>query len=796
MSDAKAAGFDYLRGMPFKASVAQPEQPVMPLPESAEAETDDLIGRVLGDTYQIESVIGQGGVGRVYRARHNRIRTKLFALKVLHPEHSRDAQQLARFQQEAEAAAALSHPRVVGVYDVGRTDDGHSYLACELLNGLDLDAYLLKYGKLDLRAALILGLQICEALESAHAENVVHRDLKPQNVFLQFGLDGELPVQPDVKLLDFGLSRFLDHTDTQLTKTGTVMGTPAFMAPEQAMGKRGDHRVDVYGVGIILYAALTGCLPFQEENLTAMLVSVMTQEPPRPRSLVPDLPESVELLVQRAMAKEPDDRYGSIADLKAALLGILQAEGPLPAELTGYRPPMGSVVLAENNYNLRTSRPRLLFYGVSAVLVLAALVTSSVSGLELFVGPISLSRTELALLLAGIAGTVAMPAVLAFRNFRRTIWSNSAKVLDILERVRAPLCAALITYGVVAIFVRFLDDFISRFGESALFVQRPGLGWAGFTWVFLAISLLSAGMTHFKRWATEGPNGIKRRAWLGAPFWTFTLLSIGVLLLWGLKWRASDLQREAVIAAAVAKQEAKVQQTFQPSGPTKQSPLSSPPPPPIRLAGDEELAKAMAKGIDGLLPLSEGYPRDARVLEPLLLAFASRATGLADAMVTAERLLEVAPEKRDSINLGVIVLRAAKTPGNASELAFELMQKKLGASGADLLYQLANGTGSTATRATDLLESDEVQSNMSPALRVLLELEDAETCAARLPYLDRAAHLGDHRAAAFLIPLSKGSKTGCGKWKNRACPAKCKDESKAYWDTVVAIQRRAGASEL
>src|SRR5690606_34744417 len=190
--------------MPFKASVAQPEQPAMPPPESAEAETDDLIGRVLGDTYQIESVIGQGGVGRVYRARHNRIRTKLFALKVLHPEHSRDVQQLARFQQEAEAAATLSHPNVVGVYDVGRTDDGYSYLACELLSGVDLDVYLERHGKLDIEAALRVGLQICEALETAHAQNIVHRDLKPQNVFLLSGPDGTLPAHPDVKLLDFG----------------------------------------------------------------------------------------------------------------------------------------------------------------------------------------------------------------------------------------------------------------------------------------------------------------------------------------------------------------------------------------------------------------------------------------------------------------------------------------------------------------------------------------------------------------------------------------------------------------
>src|SRR5690606_29849216 len=191
---------------------------------------------VLNETYLIEGVLGEGGVGRVYRARHVRIKTKRYALKVLHAEHGRDPHQLARFQQEAEAAATLSHPNVVGVFDVGRTEDGTSYLACELLNGLDLDAYLEQRGRMTVPGAISVALQICDALSTAHSQNIVHRDLKPQNVFLLNDSDGNLPGRPAVKLLDFGLSRFLDHTDTQLTKTGTLMGTPAYMAPEQATG--------------------------------------------------------------------------------------------------------------------------------------------------------------------------------------------------------------------------------------------------------------------------------------------------------------------------------------------------------------------------------------------------------------------------------------------------------------------------------------------------------------------------------------------------------------------------------
>jgi tRNA A-37 threonylcarbamoyl transferase component Bud32 len=304
----------------------------------------------LNGTYIVESVLGEGGVGRVYRARHARIPTKNYALKVLHAEHSRDPQQLARFQREAEAAASLSHPNVVGVFDVGRTDDGLSYLACELLTGTDLDAYLERHGRIGVPMALHIAIQICEALEAAHQQNIIHRDLKPQNVFLLNDPSGKIPPQGHIKLVDFGLSRMLDHADTQLTKTGTLMGTPAFMAPEQATGDRGDHRVDIYGVGVILYAALTGRPPFLEETLPGMLVAVMTQEADRPSKLVPEIPQALELVIQRAMAKQPDDRYRNVSALRDALLEV--QENLVPEHRVG-RARMSSALYAQSQKSHR-----------------------------------------------------------------------------------------------------------------------------------------------------------------------------------------------------------------------------------------------------------------------------------------------------------------------------------------------------------------------------------------------------------------------------------------------------------
>ncbi len=776
--------------------MASQEQTESSPPELVDSDQDELLGRCLNETYLIEGIIGEGGVGRVYRARHARIKTKCYALKVLHPAHGKDPQQLARFQQEAEAAATLSHPNVVGVFDVGRTADGYSYLACELLSGLDLDQYLETRGRLNVHAAVSVALQICDALSTAHAQNIVHRDLKPQNVFLLNGDDGELPARPRVKLLDFGLSRFLDHTDTQLTKTGTVMGTPAFMAPEQATGNRGDHRVDVYGIGVILYASLTGQPPFLEETLPAMLVAVMTEEAPRPTKLVPEIPEALELLIQKAMAKDPDQRHHSVAEMRSILEGISASattESILPGPLM--RPRLASVLQAEEeNYELRTSRPRLIYFWILLVAIAIAFITTAVSGLELFTGPFEFTATELVLVMLGILGTILTPAILAFRQFRKTIWSNSAKVVEVLARLRGPLLSGLIAYGAASIIVRFLDDFVSRLVESPLFLRNPGLGWPGFTWVLPGISLLVGSAVYARRRMGQGPDGIKRRFWLGAPLFLATLVLAGGLLFGALKWRGVDIS--ARIAAQARANTPDPVLTAEIPGETPPPPSPPPPPEPVQLATDAELATAVAQGVDGLLPLSEAYPKDARVLEPLLLAFASRATGLADAMVTAKQLIEVAPEKRDSESLGHIVRRAASTPGSASDLAFALMKNDLGSTGADHLYQLKKGGTKVSEKAGELLASTEMQVKISPALRIALELEAAPDCAARLPLLSRATHLGDMRAASILTPLTHSSKTGCGKWKNRPCIAVCKDEAKAYLDTVKAIQARAATTDL
>ena len=763
---------------------------ISPAPTSSVSSVEDeLLGRCLNETYIVESVLGEGGVGRVYRARHARIGTKHYALKVLHAEHSRDPQQLARFQREAEAAASLSHPNVVGVFDVGRTDDGYSYLACELLHGSDLDAYLESKGRVSVQMAVHIAVQICEGLQSAHHLGIIHRDLKPQNVFLLAEDDGNIPQIGHIKLVDFGLSRMLDHADSQLTKTGTLMGTPAFMAPEQATGERGDHRVDVYGVGVILYAALTGRPPFLEETLPGMLVAVMTEQPERPTKLASDIPEALELIIQRAMAKRPEDRYRTVSELRDALLEVQAALAPQKL----MRPRMSSALYArDEGTDLKTSRLRLLYYGFVGILAALAMLAAAVSGLELFTGPLVFSRTELGLILAGLLGTVATPAALIFKHVKKSIWSNSARVVDTLTVVRGPLISALVAYGTVSILLRFGDDFLSRLGQNSLLARTPGIGWPGLTWVLPAACLIAAGFSYLLARIDKSQLSETKRAWSSVVLRASSMLLILGVVWSGVHFRKGDLAKKAAIAI----EEAKVGMVQLPGKTAPVMIVQEAPKEIIQLASDTELAEALAQGLDGLLPLSEKYPKDARVLEPLLIEFASRATGLFDAMVTAERLLSIEPERRDNETLALIIRRAANTPGKASDLAFEIMTNRLGSAGADLLQVIAKSADKASERAKKALSLSEVRAQMSPALRIAIELDEAGSCEARLPLLHRATYLGDLRSSSILAPLARGSKTGCGKWKNKPCPAPCQAQSKEYLDAAISIQKRASQTSL
>jgi serine/threonine protein kinase len=277
---------------------------------------------VLAGRYRLLDLIGRGGMGVVYRARHDGLH-KSVAIKVLRDELISDRQAAARFHQEAVAAANIGHPGIVNVTDFGLTDDGRAFLVMELLEGRDLSALLAERGALEPGHAIALTRKVLAPLAAAHARGIVHRDLKTQNVFVYE--DEEQGEQ--VKLLDFGISKIIGDaidSETGLTTQGAILGTPKYLAPEQAQGEKVDARSDIYALGIVLYEMLTGSVPFSGESPLIVLYAHVQKKPEPPRRRRPDLPISkgLEAVVLRALAKDPAERYQSAAELDAALAEV------------------------------------------------------------------------------------------------------------------------------------------------------------------------------------------------------------------------------------------------------------------------------------------------------------------------------------------------------------------------------------------------------------------------------------------------------------------------------------------
>jgi hypothetical protein len=276
-----------------------------------------LIGQVLGN-YRIVSELGQGGMGVVYRAEHVQL-GRPAALKVLLPQMSADAQIVQRFFNEARAASSIDHPGIVEIYDFGRHTDGRAYIVMELLRGESLDHRLMR-PIAPLEAASLIA-QVAGALAAAHARGIVHRDLKPDNIFL---VPNELlPGGIQVKLLDFGIAKLADEgTSGFRTQTGVMIGTPAYMSPEQCMGRADvDHRTDLYAVGCIFYHMLCGRPPFLSEHGTGVMIAMHLRDPvPDPRTLAPHLPAALVEITLRLLEKDPAVRFQSAQALRQALV--------------------------------------------------------------------------------------------------------------------------------------------------------------------------------------------------------------------------------------------------------------------------------------------------------------------------------------------------------------------------------------------------------------------------------------------------------------------------------------------
>lgn len=273
-------------------------------------------GTLIDGKYRIEGLLGSGGMGAVYAATQEMIGRKV-AVKLLHRRLASDEYQVRRFQKEAQIAGALGHDNICEVTDFGEMENGAPYLVMPLLNGVTLADLLREGAPLPLARTSDILCQTLSALEATHREKIVHRDLKPDNIFV-----GTLGDREDfVKLLDFGISKVLDQkVVSELTQTGTVIGTPFYMAPEQASGAKDfDHRIDIYAVGVILFQTLTGQRPYDGESYNEIMAKILNRPFPSPTSLQPDIPKEIEAVIVKAMAKDPAERFESAGIMRRAL---------------------------------------------------------------------------------------------------------------------------------------------------------------------------------------------------------------------------------------------------------------------------------------------------------------------------------------------------------------------------------------------------------------------------------------------------------------------------------------------
>lgn len=728
------------------------DPPPSAAPASGPGETgDELVGMVLGDAYRIVRVVGEGGTGRVYQARHTRIGAKRFAVKVLHREFVRHPEAWVRFQREAEAAAAIDHENVVDVVDVDRTEDGRPYVVFEFLEGVELADYIARRGPLPPHLAANIVQQVCAGLSVAHARGVIHRDIKPQNIWLT----GDLK-DPLVKVLDFGLSRPSDDRAATVTRTGAVLGTPAYMPPEQARGERVDTRADVYGAGAVLYMALTGKAPFEGETVQQILIKVMGEDPRRPRTLVSIIPEDLETVIQRAMAKEPRERYPTIDELFEALEPFVNRPAPMPLSM----PPPSRA---------RGGSPRLavaIYVALTAAVLLVGATTFAV-GAARALGT-TLTDRELLLVALAVAGTGLSPGLLALRHIKQQIWPNGHRIRQLRRRLRAALVGAGAGYGASAATVRLLDTVVAPY--VAADTLGGDVGWVPFNALHVVVAALGAAWALAERADDTTVRGARLR--IAAALAVLPALIAGAML-----WRSTEVETITLLSQTTSVGDLAEAAAEQARSTARVS--------------DEALQVAIAGGAKPLGELRASHPGDRRVLAALALALGAEEAGYPDAVAVLDDLFERHPATATDRSLQALLTRAARVPASR-DAALAVALSRMGAPGLDLLYRWMSDDHRLEPRVEAMLASPEVRPRMPKPLAVAFDLFTADGCGPRRTFLERAAREGDERAIAVLEPLATGTDDGCGPYKRRPCDPSCEDEADAFRATNAAIRARLG----
>ncbi len=391
-------------------------------PAARTAGETDLVGTTLAGRYLVTRKVGQGGMGAVYEATHMLI-GKRVAVKVLLEKYARREAIVSRLEQEARLASSCQNEHIIDITDFGTTEDGRTFVVMEYLDGESLAECLARETRLPEQRILRIVSQAASALAAAHAKGIVHRDIKPENLFLLRRKD-----QDFVKVVDFGISKSLragDEAEEQprLTQTGMVLGTPLYMSPEQARGDDElDARVDIYALGVIMYEAATGRVPFLGTNYLSVISQVLNEEPRAPRELRVDLSEEFEAVVLRAMAKDRSERYASAHDLLADVTALLEdpARSTERAKITGPR----------RRIARRTRSPLKIAVWIALVAVVIAAVVTTV--VMLFGGSEAVQHS------AAARPSAVVPAAVVDATLPEPDAAPEAETMDVTVRSEPP----------------------------------------------------------------------------------------------------------------------------------------------------------------------------------------------------------------------------------------------------------------------------------------------------------------------------------------------------------------------